>query len=632
MEHPTEDSIHHNASAGQQPSQQPFESSKLSSSPFVSSSVTPPTLVIQPILLLPPWKKPKVELYNSQAAQELLEILSMAILPDGGASLVVAIKDYVPYPKRIDALLVRAIGSKKLLSFLEYYTTIFQVDRNATPHFVKLLSHQYCTPSNEEEEARPTTTTTTTTTCTTSTTQSASGQLAQDDASKALKDKVLYVLRKRSSKLKRRQREQDFQRVTLLWLLKECTTHVHFYLRAFGFYRRSYKSCHDVHIVGTDAWQTLVLPEFETFLTTAMVQQIEVYHDTQQALFNEETGTDADFDRATATSSEIKSSNDEGDSTIQSFARKLMDYMREDGGTHVTLSLMLHRNDALKGLLGGRDFLVVVQEHQDLFQDLLVTKDGPDIYLQIRPFSCNHQQQQIIKARSGRRRLTADEQGLFSVASSKWGTAMANLLVWGCSIVFPSVTPHQLTAIDLTASVGGITLCLAKANFAHVIGVEIDSHRAQMCRQNMETYGMAHTVDVYTADAMEFIPRLVPLSKYVPGVVVIDPPWGGIHYKRGDNKTKPLQMGPWAVEEVVETVVTTLLLSLATSAVVLGIRFPVTYAVYEFIQRLKQRGSNTVEIITLRRLGPQLFLVLVFRNSIENQTIVHTGIITAATK
>ena len=43
-------------------------------------------------------------------------------------------------------------------------------------------------------------------------------------------------------------------------------------------------------------------------------------------------------------------------------------------------------------------------------------------------------------------------------------------------------------AIDLTASVGGVTLGLSRKKFVKVAAIEIDENRAEMCRQNMKAY------------------------------------------------------------------------------------------------------------------------------------------------
>ena len=58
-------------------------------------------------------------------------------------------------------------------------------------------------------------------------------------------------------------------------------------------------------------------------------------------------------------------------------------------------------------------------------------------------------------------RMEVDETGLFSVTSSKWGNAFASLMANECRSML-SAEPENTIAIDLTASVGGISLPLSK--------------------------------------------------------------------------------------------------------------------------------------------------------------------------
>ena len=162
--------------------------------------------------------------------------------------------------------------------------------------------------------------------------------------------------------------------------------------------------------------------------------------------------------------------------------------------------------------------------------------------------------------------------------------------------------PHEITAIDLTASVGGMTLALAKASFAQVIAVEIDPTRATLCQQNMVQHGREDIVQVYHSDAMDLLPQMAGLCQFPHCVVVIDPPWGGIHYKQ---RKPPLCMGPWKLEQVVERVVECL------APTVLGLRLPLYVVVSDFLERL-QGGRNDIhlETLSIRKLGAQLYVVL----------------------
>jgi hypothetical protein len=499
----------------------------------------------------------EIKIQDEKAAEELLKILSIEIAQDGGASRVVALKVYAERPKLIDSLLARSIGHKKLLAFLECHPHIFQVDRYATPHFVKLISKQHCSPTTPNND------------------QTSSNTIFQK-ALETLNDKVLYVLRKRASKLARRQRAGDTQNVSITWLMNQVATPLHHYLRSSGYYTRVYHSPDQVKILGTPEWQQVVLPEFESLLLSNDFE-IEMLENNKNVVWLSSTD-------------HLKDTQDDN-LVIRQLASKLTELVHEDGATQVTLSLLLHRYAELQPLLGGRDFAILAEQYDGYFTELIITKHGDDFHLQAKN-----------PARDGGR-LQVDETGLFSVASSKWGGALANLMAWSCTQAF-QLDAHEVTAIDLTASVGGITLALAKASFAKVIAVEIDPHRADLCRENMLKHGMNRIVDVRTADAMDLIPELGKLCINQSTAVVIDPPWGGIHYKR---ENKPLYMGPWPLEEVVEKVAHHL------SPAVVGLRLPVNFPAQDFLEALRLRNLS-FETITIRKIGPQLIAILAFKD------------------
>ena len=464
---------------------------------------------------------------------ELLQVLCTEIARDGGASLVILLKDYVNHPKKIDSLVKQSIGCAKLLTFLEGHPTIFDTRRNSVPHFVKLLSHEYCKdcgPARTMEQER-----------------------------RALRDKVFYVLRKRAAQQSRRRPSDNRGEVNLRWLSKECTLRIHFFLRSTEFYRSNYPSCNDVRIVGSPEWHDWIQPRFEAFLS-------DMLHVENGRL-------------------RLPESYEEPD--VQKFAMRLTELVDQDGGTQVNLSLLLHRKPDLKALLGGRDFVALSKENESLFSKLIITPYGSDVELQsIKPH--------------GDGRMAADETGLFSVASSKWGTAMANALAQACSYSALKLDAQEVTVIDLTASVGGHSLALAKTSFSNVIAIEIDSHRADLCRANMLKHQVDKKVDVRTADAVELIPELAIELGNRQGVIVIDPPWGGVHYKR---EKKPLRLGPWALEDVVHRVAQHL------SPTLVGLRLPVNFVVSEFEFVLRER-KLLFDIVNVRKLGPQLFLIL----------------------
>ena len=194
--------------------------------------------------------------------------------------------------------------------------------------------------------------------------------------------------------------------------------------------------------------------------------------------------------------------------------------------------------------------------------------------------------------------MEVDETGLFSVISARWGAAFVSLLAKHCRDTLGSA-PENKIAVDLTASCGGLALPLAKA-FQRVVAVEIDAQRAELCRRNMAKHGVAHYVDVRNKDSIELIPKLAEELGQCPKVIVIDPPWGGKHYK---SEGRPITMGRWSMVEVVTRVAEHL------SPSVVGLRMPVDFGAGEYLGRLDAAGV-AMRAVEVKRMGPQLFLIL----------------------
>ena len=194
--------------------------------------------------------------------------------------------------------------------------------------------------------------------------------------------------------------------------------------------------------------------------------------------------------------------------SVETLASILTDKVNEDGGTHISLGLLLHRYPELRRLLGGQDLMRLKEENEHCFVRVGVFTRNNQIYLQ-----------SLSTSKAGR--MEVDETGLFSVTSSKWGNAFASLMANECRSML-SAEPENTIAFDLSASVGGITLPLSKT-FKRVIAIEIDSNRADLCRRNMQKHAVSGQVDVRNEDSMEVIPILSSEIGCYPKVVAVDP-------------------------------------------------------------------------------------------------------------
>eukprot|EP00956_Cyclotella_meneghiniana_P039080 scaffold165168_cov23-Cyclotella_meneghiniana.AAC.1 len=127
----------------------------------------------------------------------------------------------------------------------------------------------------------------------------------------------------------------------------------------------------------------------------------------------------------------------------------------------------------------------------------------------------------------------------------------------------------------------------------------------------MHDYNVA--VDIRNEDSIEMLPDLAQeLSSSSDKnnwtqqtVVVMDPPWGGMHYK-SDERYKcntPIMMGKWTLVEAVKRVYENL------TPTILALRMPVTFDANVFLSQLKQGGA-IIQSHIVKKVGPQLFVVL----------------------
>jgi predicted RNA methylase len=462
--------------------------------------------------------------------EKLLVDISNQITIDGGASLVRNLKDYLP---RIEHLLKKA-STTKLLAFLERYPDIFSVDRNHDPHFVCLVSDEYIDHCQISYISN--------------------GPMRRD-----LEERIVYMMKKQESKELRRNKSHSPSGVRSDCLLKQCKTACHFYLRESGFYHARMKEEHfQVKMVGSMDWMDLVMHEFMTVVSNVASVEEDRIHLKQKA-------------------------ESELDDTLY-ISERLVEAVRQDGGTHISLSLLFHRCPTLKPILTGIEIMKLKENHSDIFKDVNIFKKNNEIYI--------HNTMQ----REGR--MLVDETGLFSVASSKWGNALASIMANTCSSVLSS-TPSETIAIDLTASVGGITLSLSK-RFRKVLAIEIDHQRANLCMQNMKNHNCGNVI-VRCEDSVNAIPSIGKEYQSHPKVVVVDPPWGGYFYKH--EKDCEIMMGEWTMSEVVKRISTHL------SPTVIGFRMPTEYDSDGLVREVNKTGTHC-EVIDVRKVGPQLFIIL----------------------
>jgi len=464
---------------------------------------------------------------KAEVELRLLRILCTEIYRDGGSSLVRDLKEYNPLIGR----LLKRSKTSKFLALLESHPELFDVERDRLPHVVCLTSDALASTNDVPSD------------------EVAASELC-------LKERVVRTIRKEITRNGRRKRGLD-NGVNLTWLIPQCKRQLHQCLRLSGAYRTTYASSADVKFVGSSEWTDAVTSQF----VSVTRGYCNVSADGRVTLHDDALPLD-----------------------IGRLATRIVEAVEDDGGTHISLSLLLHRNEDIQTLLSGHDLLDIKSKNESLFESIEISTRG------------NHV---ILRSRQPKRgRMEVDETGMFSVTASRWGNLFAAMMASHCRSVLKS-EPNEVICIDLTASVGGMALPMTK-QFKRVIAVEIDSHRAELCRRNMENHEVSERVEVFNQDSVEYLPELAKQVSTCPRVVLIDPPWGGKHHK---SDKVPITMGKWTMADVIKRV------SLHLTPALVGLRMPVYFDVESLTEELMQNGVKS-EQVQIRKAGPQIFIIL----------------------
>jgi 16S rRNA G966 N2-methylase RsmD len=108
-----------------------------------------------------------------------------------------------------------------------------------------------------------------------------------------------------------------------------------------------------------------------------------------------------------------------------------------------------------------------------------------------------------------------------------------------------NLNPQKIVLVDYTSGVGGNVLSFSKY-FYFIHAIEISKERSEYLQNNIELYGLKN-IKVYNTCAINFNNN--DLIKVNPGVIFIDPPWGGSSYKNTDNLL--LSLGDIPIEDLV---------------------------------------------------------------------------------
>lgn len=132
--------------------------------------------------------------------------------------------------------------------------------------------------------------------------------------------------------------------------------------------------------------------------------------------------------------------------------------------------------------------------------------------------------------------LKIDEVGKYSITLPKKADMITRLILFYCKNLN---SPHTLTITDATAGVGGNVLSFCKSGM-NVNAIEIDKERCEYLTHNIAHYG--YDVNIYNHNYLEIYEELKQ------DIIFIDPPWGGLDYKKADDII--LTLGNVPLEEI----------------------------------------------------------------------------------
>ena len=132
--------------------------------------------------------------------------------------------------------------------------------------------------------------------------------------------------------------------------------------------------------------------------------------------------------------------------------------------------------------------------------------------------------------------LKIDDIGKYSITLPKKADTISELIKKYCNI-----TGRQIIITDATAGVGGNVLSFCKYNYI-VNAVEIDNERFHYLKHNIKEYKYDNMITLYNDNYINIFENLVQ------DVIFIDPPWGGLDYKKTEDIT--LKLGDIEIEEL----------------------------------------------------------------------------------
>jgi predicted RNA methylase len=185
-------------------------------------------------------------------------------------------------------------------------------------------------------------------------------------------------------------------------------------------------------------------------------------------------------------------------------------------------------------------------------------------------------------------KLQMTDVGLYSVTYWKDSNKIIKII----QKYFPDTPLENLTITDGTGGLGGNVIPFAK-KFYKVNAVEYDETHYKMLTNNVDVFGLSDKTEIIQGDYSKLWDR------FKQDVIFIDPPWGGVDYKK-KNKLR-LYLG----EVEFGYFVRKLIKNKASKLIVLKV--PFNFYLSEFIKKLK------INITRISKYRFKKYLIIVIK-------------------
>lgn len=546
----------------------------------------------------------EIQLAEGGAEHTLLYLLALEVARDGGVSDAARLcgsgdrgdgADFLIEVRR----LLRICGCSKLLPFVRRHPNVIVVETRGSAHYLRLLVPPSSASGNGVASFS-------------FFAAEVAAEVAAEtpDASdvevhaERLARRSELALRQRAVNKRRRGRASYLPPVALQWLLLRVSAEVHGLLRLLPAYRP--QGCEPF----SECWHAAALPFLVQFLEERPDRFcIELGVSSAPCASENVTGNFIvgpqvqlrDLDWESVSSFEVQELDD--------LQGRILEFLRSaglhfPGSAGIPLGCVA-RDAEVHSLLQGRSLLeaLAIEPLAGSLERYRDPECGGDWRVRIRGtagLQVDGEGQLVTEG------FQADAEGLYSVTGRRAAKAMARMLArcFEEHLGLPALAAGS-RCVDMTAGVGGNTAALARA-FHAVQAYEIDPTRYSLLRENLQMCGLAGRVDCILGDSVAALQAgdkhahadAAVSSEPLPAVM-LDPPWGGVNYKR--KGPVELLLGGLRISQ--------LLPILRGRASVVGLKAPVAWDAAAFLSGLPACVAGH----SWRVVGRQRFLCLRLR-------------------